>query len=93
MYHRDVIAYIARRLPHQTRRDVAEVLDVLSEVWASELVKGESVTIPDLGQLSIEVQDMKAGGAMQSYGRLRRLYGRFRLTPELKRRIEEANHE
>ena len=88
MYHRDVIAAIARRLPHRTRRDVTEVIDLLVEVWAGELVKGEPVRIPCIGKLTIEVQDMKAGGAIQNRARLRRVYGRFRLAAQLKERIE-----
>ena len=93
MYHRDVIAKIARRLPHQTRRDVAEVVEVLTEVWSEELVNGGEIIVPDIGRLRIEVQDIKAGGALIQHGQLRRIYGRFRPTPSLKKRIEEVNHE
>jgi len=28
MYHRDVIAAVARRLPHQTQRDASEVIEL-----------------------------------------------------------------
>ncbi len=90
MVHRDVIARIARRLPHRTRRDVAEVIEVLTEVWSKELVKGQEIIVPDIGRLSIEVQDMKAGGALDKYGRLRRVYGRFRPTESLKERLQEV---
>ncbi|MBZ0280541.1 MAG: HU family DNA-binding protein [Anaerolineae bacterium] len=93
MYHRDVIARIARRLPHRTQRDVAEVIEVLTEVWSKELVKGEEIIVPDIGRLSIEVQDMKAGGALDKYGRLRRVYGRFRPTENLKERLQEVELE
>lgn len=93
MYHRDVIARIARRLPHRTQRDVAEVIEVLTEVWSKELVKGEEIIVPDIGRLSIEVQDMKAGGALDKYGRLRRVYGRFRPTESLKERLQEVELE
>lgn len=88
MYHREVIAEVARRLPHRTQRDVAEVVEVLIEVWSEALVKGEGVIVPDIGRLSIEVQDMKAGGALDKYGRLRRVYGRFRPTENLKERLQ-----
>ena len=84
MYHRDVIAKVARHLPHRTRRDVAEVVDLLIEVWSEELINGGEVAMPDIGQLSIEVQDMTAGGALAQHGQLRRVYGRFRPTPQLK---------
>lgn len=93
MYHRDVIATIARRLPHRTQRDVAEVIEVLTEVWSKELVKGEGIIVPDIGRLSIEVQDMKAGSALDKYGRLRRVYGRFRPTENLKEQLQEVELE
>jgi nucleoid DNA-binding protein len=93
VYHRDVIAYIARRLPHRTRRDVAEVVEVLTEAWADELIKGSEVIVPGIGRLRIEVQDMRAGGALGQHGRLRRVYGRFRPTPTLKQRIQEGELE
>ena len=93
MYHRDVIASIAWRLPHRTRRDVAEVVEALIEVWADELMKGSEVSLPDIGRLSIEVQDMTAGGALVEHGRLRRVYGRFRPTPRLKAQIGEVEFE
>ena len=87
MYHRDVIAAVARNLPRRTRRDVAEVVEVLTEVWSDELTSGGEVVLPDIGRLSIEVQVMQAGGALAEYGKLRRTYGRFRPTPSLKERI------
>ncbi len=93
MYHRDVIANVARRLPHRTRRDVAEVVDLLLEVWSEELINGGEVVLPDIGRLSIEVQDMTAGGALAQHGQLRRVYGRFRPTPKLKERIGEVEFE
>lgn len=93
MIHREVIAEIARRLPHRTQRDVAEVVEVLMEVWLKELIVGRSIIVPDIGRLNIEVQDMTAGGALAKHGRLRRVYGRFRLTPSLKAKIEEAELE
>jgi nucleoid DNA-binding protein len=93
MYHRDVIAKIARRLPHRTQRDVAEVVEILTEVWSEELLKGSEVIVPEIGRLTIEVQDMRAGGALEKYERLRRVYGRFRPTPNLKQLIQEVELE
>jgi nucleoid DNA-binding protein len=93
MIHREVIAEVARRLPHRTQRDVAEVVEVLTEVWLAELVNGRSIIIPDIGRLSIEVQDMKAGGLLAQHGRLRRVYGRFRPTEALKEAIQEVDLE
>ena len=93
MYHKNVIAKIARRLPHRTRRDVSEVVELLIEVWSEELIEGGEVVLPDIGRLSIEVQDMNAGGALASHGRLRRVYGRFRPTPALKAKLQEVEFE
>ncbi len=89
MYHRDVIAEIARRLPHRTRRDVDEVIGLLTEIWSEELINGGKIIVPDIGRLSIEVQIMRAGGALVQHGQLHRVYGRFRPTPGLKQQIEE----
>lgn len=93
MYHREVIAEVARRLPHRTQRDVAEVVEVLSEVWLKELIAGRNIIVPDIGRLSIEVQDMKAGGLLAQHGRLRRVYGRFRPTESLKECSQEVDLE
>lgn len=93
MYHRNVIAKIARRLPHRTQRDVAEVVEILTEVWSEELLKGKEIIVPDVGRLSIEVQNIKAGGALGKHGRLRRVYGRFRPTPNMKKLIQEVEFE
>ena len=93
MIHREVIAEVARRLPHRTQRDVAEVVEVLTEVWLAELVNGRSIIVPDIGRLSIEVQDMRAGGLLAQHGRLRRVYGRFRPTENLKLAMQEVDLE
>ena len=89
MIHKEVIAYIARRLPHQQQRDVREVIDLLMEVWSDELIQGQEVILPTIGKLSIEVQDMQAGGALGRHGNLMRVYGRFRPTPTFKHKIKE----
>jgi nucleoid DNA-binding protein len=89
VYHREVIAEVARRLPQRTRRDMAEVVELLIEIWLEYLVKGGEIIVPDIGRLSIEIQDICAGGVLKQHGRLRRVYGRFRPTPALKARIEE----
>ena len=98
MYHRDVIAAVARRLPHQTQREVGEVVEVLTEIWFEELARDGEVVLPDIGRLRVEVQAMTAGGALAAYGRLRqrrirRVYGRFRPTPKLKAQVREVKFE
>jgi len=92
MKHREMIAYIARRLPHQTQRDVEEVIDVLIELMQDELAQGETVSLPDIGTLSIEVQDMRAGGAVVQHSQhqtITRIYGRFRPAGTLKGRMQK----
>ena len=93
MYHRNVIAAVARRLPHQTQSEVSEVIEVLAEIWLQELAKGGEVMLPDIGRLRIEVQDMTAGGVLAKHGRLQRVYGRFRPTPALKAKLQEVEFE
>jgi nucleoid DNA-binding protein len=96
VYHRDVIAEAARRLPHRTRRDVREIVEVLAELWFEELASGGEVVLPDIGRLRMEVQAMAAGGALAAHGRLRhrrirRVYGRFRPATKLKAQIGEVD--
>ena len=93
MIYKEVIAHIARRLPHQQQREVREVVDLLIEVWSDELLRGNEVIMPTIGKLNIEVQDIQAGGALINQGRLQRVYGRFRPTPTLKRKIKENDIE
>jgi nucleoid DNA-binding protein len=93
MIHKEVIAHIAKRLPHQPQREVREIIDLLIEVWSDKLIQGNEIIVPTIGKLSIEVQDMQAGGALVHQGRLQRVYGRFRPTPKLKKHIKEAQFE
>ena len=93
MIYKEVIAHIARRLPHQQQRDVREVIDVLIELWSEELIQGSEILLPTIGKLSIEIQDLKAGEALAHVGNLKRVYGRFRPTPTYKRKIKEQNIE
>jgi nucleoid DNA-binding protein len=95
MRHRDLIAAIARHLPHRTQRDVEEVIDVLIELMQDELVKGEGVSLPDIGKLSIEIQTVRVSGAVRRQlgpaapPTMKRLYGRFRPAQSLRDRLEE----
>ncbi|MDX2139372.1 MAG: hypothetical protein SF123_14910 [Chloroflexota bacterium] len=80
MNHRQTITEISKRLPRLKRRDVAEVLEVMAELWLAELAQpGQTVTVADLGKLLVEVQTVRSGGAV---GRrtLKRVYVRFRPT-------------
>ncbi|MBC8170061.1 MAG: HU family DNA-binding protein [Anaerolineae bacterium] len=95
MNHRQTIAEISKRLPRLKRRDVAEVLEVMAELWTQELSNpGQTVTVADLGKLVIEVQTFRSGGAVrqrlqQLHGSkapktLKRLYVRFRPTAKFR---------
>jgi nucleoid DNA-binding protein len=101
MNHRQTIAEISKRLPRLKRRDVAEVLEVMAELWLDELVQpGQTVTVADLGKLVVEVQTLRSGGAIrqrlqQKHGlkapqTLKRIYVRFRPTEKLRQAIESA---
>jgi hypothetical protein len=85
MNHRKTVNAVARRLPHQTRRAVDEVLRWAYLFWREALERDEAVRLPEIGTLRIEVQAIQSGGAI-GRRKLQRLYGRLRLSPELRRR-------
>lgn len=90
MNHRQTITEISKRLPRLKRRDVAEVLEVMAELWLEELAKpGQTVTIADLGKLAVEVQTFRSGGAV---GRrtVKRVYVRFRPTGKFRQVVLDA---
>lgn len=96
MNHRQVIREVAGRFPDLTQHQIAEVLDVLIEVWRAELAQpGGEVVIRDFGKLTVEVQHMRNAGAVRTQmgsaapDRLTRLYFRFRPTPGLRADIEQ----
>jgi nucleoid DNA-binding protein len=90
MNKRQLVKTIARRLPFTTVRQVEEVLEVATELWSDELQAGGQAQIPGIGRLSIEVQALRAAGAIPTKGgALRRVYGRFRPAGELLQRLEE----
>lgn len=80
MNHRQTITEISKRLPRLKRRDVAEVLEVMTELWLEELAQpGQTVTVADLGKLLVEVQRFRSGGAV-GQRTVKRVYVRFRPT-------------
>jgi nucleoid DNA-binding protein len=99
MNYRKTVTEIARRLPHYTQREVAEVLDVMRDLWLDELSQsGKTIALFDLGELSIEVQQMRISSAIRKTmanhrpgvtqpEKLRRIYGRFRPSPRLRQVI------
>jgi nucleoid DNA-binding protein len=87
MNHRQTITEISKRLPRLKRRDVAEILEVMTELWLEELTQpGQTVTVADLGKLTVEVQTVRSGGAV---GRrtLKRVYVRFRPTGRFRQMV------
>jgi nucleoid DNA-binding protein len=90
MNHRQTVSEISKRLPRLKRRDVAEVLEVMTELWLEELAQpGQTVTVADLGKLAVEIQTVQSGGAV---GRrtLKRVYVRFRPTGRFRQVVLDA---
>jgi hypothetical protein len=90
MNHRQTVTEISKRLPRLKRRDVAEVLEVMAELWLEELAQsGQTVTVADLGKLLVEVQTVSSGGAV---GRrtVKRVYVRFRPTGRFRQFVLNA---
>jgi nucleoid DNA-binding protein len=88
MNRRKTITHVARLLPDRTQGDIAEIYDLICELWQTELVQPDGcIHITDVGKLSIESQQMKAGGTVKnltSQDTLVRIYGRFKPTRALK---------
>jgi len=104
MSYRKTIAEIARRLPHRSRCEVAEVLDVLRDLWLAELTQPcKTIVLFDLGTLSIEVLEIPTAGAVRrtlqdKFGGdypdlIQRIYGRFRPSAVLRRALAETHQE
>ncbi len=100
MSYRKTITEIARRLPHRSQREVAEVLDVLRDLWLAELVQPcKTIALFDLGILSVEVQELQTAGAVRQtlqdkFGdrypdHIQRIYGRFHPSAVLRRALGE----
>jgi nucleoid DNA-binding protein len=93
MNHRQTIAEISKRLPRLKRRDVAEVLEVMTELWLEELAQpGQTVTVADLGKLAVEVQNFRSGGAV-GQRTIKRVYVRFRPTGKFRQFVLNAHIE
>lgn len=101
MNHSQTIQAVARRLPHRTKREVAEILEVVEEVWSDELLKPNgSVQVVGLGRVSIEVQAVRSAGAVrqtlfEKHGSearltLRRVYVRFRPSAALRAAVDDV---
>jgi len=104
MSYRKTINEIARRLPHRSQREVAEVLDVLRDLWLADLVQPyKTVALFDLGTLSIEVQELQTAGAVRQTLQdklgdeypdlIQRVYGRSRPSTVLRRALKNKHQE
>jgi len=97
--HRQVIREVAGRFPDLTQQQIAEVLEMLVEVWRAALAQSDDVVIRDFGRLTVEVQHMRNSGAVLAQmgssapERLPRLYFRFYPTSELRDEIEQLMKE
>ena len=88
MTHKASIRAVARRFPDLTQRQVEDVLTTFVEIWQQQLEQQERVVIHDFGSLVVEVQHLRAAGAIRHPARLSRLYFRFRPTQALKAAVE-----
>lgn len=99
MNHDEAVAAVARKLYRFTRADVAEVLDVLIELWQEELFQRDGViTINHVGRLYVDEQEVSTRGAVQQVlkayqqpvpATIKRYYFRFQPSPTFKRRVAE----
>jgi nucleoid DNA-binding protein len=97
--HQELVNAIARRLPHRSRREVAEVLEVMTDICIQQLSHpGQIIQIADLGRLSIDVHQLRVAGVVRKtmiehHGAertktLKRIVGRFRPARRLRQAIE-----
>lgn len=90
MTHNELVREISRRLPRMKKRDVAEVLEVMTELWPKEWAQGTAVTVANLDKLTVKVQQMRSGGFMRLRLKAsRRIQIRFFPTTTLRIAIDE----
>jgi nucleoid DNA-binding protein len=66
MNSRQTASEIVRRLPYLRRRDVQDVLEVLTELWGAELAKPDGqILITGLGKLYVEVHPLRTTGIVR----------------------------
>jgi nucleoid DNA-binding protein len=98
MNHQELVSAISKRLPYLKRRDVAAVLEVMTELWLAELVQpGQTITLADLGKLSVEVQTFHVRGSVRRHMEhfhgsetpetVKRVYVRFRPTTHFRQAV------
>jgi len=96
--------YIARRLPDLRKRDVQDVLEILTELWQVELAKPDGeIHISGLGTLYVETHRVRCTGVIRQtlqakYGAnapttLERRSIRFRPYQALRQAIKEEKND
>ncbi len=106
MNTQQIAAQIARRLPDLRKRDVQDVLEILTELWHAELTKPDGeIHISGLGTLYVETHRVRCTGIIRQtlqakYGAnvptsLERRSIRFRPYEGLRQAMKEEqnNHE
>lgn len=88
MTHKASLRAVARRFPELTQHQVEEILQAFIAVWQQQLEQRERVVIHGFGSLVVEVQHLRAAGAICQPARISRLYFRFRPTQALKAAVE-----
>ncbi len=106
MNTRQTATQIARRLPDLRKRDVQDVLDVLTELWRAELAKPDGeIHLTGLGKLYVEAHTLRSTGVIRQMliqkrgtnapATIQRRVIRFRPYEALRALMKEekANHE
>ena len=66
MHHDETVAAVARKLYRFSKKDVAEVLEVLTEIWQAHLLQPNAVIhIKGLGKLRIDEQHIATNIAVK----------------------------
>ena len=66
MHHDETVAAVARKLYRFSKKDVAEVLEVLTEIWQEHLLQLDAVIhIKGLGKLRIDEQQIATNVAVK----------------------------
>jgi hypothetical protein len=108
MHHDETVAAVARKLYRFSKNDVAEVLEVLIEIWQGYLLQPDAVIhIKGLGRLRIDEQQIATNVAVKRLleaqqkavpDTLKRYYFRFYPSDKFKqqliefRKVQEENH-
>jgi nucleoid DNA-binding protein len=94
MNHAETVREIAVRLPRLKRRDVANVLAVMHELWLEALAVGGEVTVGELGKLVVQRQQFMGKGIVKGKEQSGvHVYLRFRPAKRLRQAIQDSGEE